>query len=209
MRRYAAAINLHTADLPKLEGYGREEETLPNPELHLPCVLHQPHTVLDEIRSARFENPIPEGFENPVPGNITTKIPLLTRVHSEVAIFRNHKQAATALASWQTPTALRCAEKDGQQLGARGPLVQSKFAVRPLTVAGVTGIRIQESHAYLANRGNEPPDRQPALAIDMLAFTNGPALIELVYSHEPSQHVSGEEQRLLTLLQHRAATARL
>ena len=143
MRRYAAAINLHTADLPKLEGYGREEETLPNPELHLPCVLHQPHTVLDEIRSARFENPIPEGFENPVPGNITTKIPLLTRVHSEVAIFRNHKQAATALASWQTPTALRCAEKDGQQLGARGPLVQSKFAVRPRTVAGVTGIRIR------------------------------------------------------------------
>ena len=76
--------------------------------------------------------------------------------------------------------------------------------MRPLTVARVTGVRIKESHAYLVNRGHEPPDRQPPLAIDMLAFTHGPALIELVYAHEPSQHVAGEEQRLLGLLQRRA-----
>ena len=66
MRRYAAAINLHATDLPKLEGQGREEEALPNPALHLPCVLHQPHTVLDEIRSERFDSPAPE--------NMTAKI---------------------------------------------------------------------------------------------------------------------------------------
>ena len=123
---YAAAISTSTPRTPPeaRKGYGREEETLPNPELHLPCVLHQPHTVLDEIRSARFENPIPRRLREP---RFTRKHhdqdPALDEGSLGSRHLRNHKkQAATALASWQTPTALRCAEKDGQPLGARGPL---------------------------------------------------------------------------------------
>ena len=197
LRRYAAAINLQAPDLPKLDGYGREEEVLPNPEHPDPCGAAGSHAALDEIRSERFETPVPE--------SIALKFPPVVRIHSTVVIFATSEQATGTLAAERSPAFLRCLRKHVPESGGSGPLVQSSFASRPLRVGPFTGERFETSKTYLPNRGSGPIERQATLVIDKLAFPSGPALVELIYSHEPGQHVSGQEQRLLTLLRHRVA----